>query len=356
MVMSKKIGIILIFFALLLYLQYRFFYKVTNQYLPGTFQIFNSNRTNSFFQIVNSSCSPFLSKTDQYFANINGIKYPRIIPHFLNKSIDFECLNKNSPKKKMILMWTKYFGMTVNYNFGINEEPDEVSKKEFPNTYFLGGYCPVHNCEVTYNRDRLNEADLVFTHMREGNLERDKLPKTRPEHQRWVFMLFESPMHSPDFSSFNGFYNLTTTHRESGDFPGYSAFANGMVWERNEKFDVNFDFLSEKTHEATAIISNCGDNSGRLKYIKELQKYMKVDIFGKCGLKCSERFVNIPTRYVLEVRVFEMTIVVEIESFTYKSLFLGRVRKIFLENLSTLTKNISCFFTSLSCSHCVHAF
>jgi len=189
-------------------------------------------------------------------------------------------------------MWTKYFGMTVDYNFGINEEPAKITMKQFPKTYFLGGYCPVHNCEVTYDRDQLDKADLVLTHMREGNLKREELPKTRPAHQRWVFMLFESPMHSPDLSWFSGFYNLTATHRESGDFPGYSAYANGMVWEKNEKFDVNFDFFSKKTREGTAIISNCGDNSGRLKYIKKLQKYMKIDVFGKCGTKCPESSEN----------------------------------------------------------------
>jgi len=198
-------------------------------------------------------------------------------------------------------MWTKYFGMTLNYSFGINEQPAELTMKQFPNTYFLGGYCPVHNCEVTSDRGQLKKADLVITHMIEGGLKREELPQTRPVHQRWVFMLFESPKHSPDLSSFNGFFNLTATHREAGDFPGYSAYANGMVWERNEKFDVNFDFFSEKTREATAIISNCGDNSGRLRYIKELQKYMQIDMFGNCGTKCPERFENKTEGYCKEI-------------------------------------------------------
>ena len=29
-----------------------------------------------------------------------------------------------------------------------------------------------------------------------------------------------------------------------------------------------------------------------MKYIKELQKYIKIDVFGKCGTKCPERFEN----------------------------------------------------------------
>ncbi len=185
-------------------------------------------------------------------------------------------------------MWTKFCGFKLDYSFEINQEPEKIINKKFPDYYFLGGYCPVHNCEITYNKDLINEADLVVTHMVESELKREELPKKIPENQRWVFMLFESPAHSPDFSPYNGFYNLSATHRESGDFPGYSAFANGMIWKRNVDFNNNYDFLNNKSHEVAAIISNCNDNSGRLKYIAELKKYIKVDIYGKCGKNCPD--------------------------------------------------------------------
>lgn len=49
---------------------------------------------------------------------------------------------------------------------------------------------------------------------------------------------------------------------------------------------------------AVAFISDCKDNSGRLKYIYELKKHVQVDVFGKCGTKqCGvPRLANIRMR------------------------------------------------------------
>ena len=58
-----------------------------------------------------------------------------------------------------------------------------------------------------------------------------------------------------------------------------------MVWEYNANFNETKNFSAEKVGFAAAIISNC-DASHRLNYIKELQNYIKVDIFGNCGRKC----------------------------------------------------------------------
>lgn len=43
----------------------------------------------------------------------------------------------------------------------------------------------------------------------------------------------------------------------------------------------------------TILGSNCGSKNKRWEYIKQLQKYIKVDIYGKCGnLKCPGHFQN----------------------------------------------------------------
>ena len=222
-------------------------------------------------------CSPYLTDPpDQYYAHIDGHRYPRIMPQFVNKSIDFECLNANAPKKKLILMWTTFFNRPVNYKFGIDE----------------GGYCPVKNCEITYDKSRLNEADVVLTHMREQGMSINKLPKTRPEFQRWAFFLYESPANCPDYSQYNNFYNWTFTYRETSDFPWYYPPTTGMVWQANDSFNESFDYLKGKTNEAAAVISNCHDKSGRLKYIEKMREYISVDIYGKCGTECPTRLDN----------------------------------------------------------------
>lgn len=48
------------------------------------------------------------------------------------------------------------------------------------------------------------------------------------------------------------------------------------------------NFTTGKTKFAVAVISNCRTNNNRWRYIYELQKYISIDIFGRCGkaLQC----------------------------------------------------------------------
>ena len=63
-----------------------------------------------------------------------------------------------------------------------------------------------------------------------------------------------------------------------------------MEWSLNESFNRDFDYHATKSEMAAAIISNCGAKSGRLDYIKKLQSFLKIHIFGKCGKTCPNTF------------------------------------------------------------------
>jgi alpha-1,3-fucosyltransferase len=118
-----------------------------------------------------------------------------------------------------------------------------------------------------------------------------KLSSKRNSKQRWIFFLKESPQYlNINLASYNGFYNLTATYRIDSDIANsYETWAK-MSWSFNPSFDSTFDYHATKTQMAAAVISNCDANSNRLKYIKELQRFIKVDVFGKCGQKCPDKF------------------------------------------------------------------
>ncbi len=216
-------------------------------------------------------CQPFLHNFKQYQVEIDDELYPKRVPLEYNNSINFECLNK-AIQKPLILFWNDYFG-DKHYKFKNFEDRG----------------CPVSNCETTIDRHRYNEASLVITHMR-GSFELDHFPKYRPNNLRTVFFLYESPMNSDDYSRFKDFFNLTATYRLETDFP---LTLNAMVWKENADFNADYDFHGSKKGFAAALISNCGDSSGRLEYIKELKKYVEVDVYGNCGgRKCPGTFRN----------------------------------------------------------------
>ncbi len=53
------------------------------------------------------------------------------------------------------------------------------------------------------------------------------------------------------------------------------------------------NYAEGKTKKVAAFISNCKSKNGRLRYIKEMTKYIEVDVFGRCGKKkCSRKTSN----------------------------------------------------------------
>lgn len=222
-----------------------------------------------------TTCNPIFKKSLQYYTKINDQLYPKYLPLFQNKSINFNCLNLNSKNKpiKRILFWNNFFNLEYSRYGNGKIEP------------FKKMGCPIVNCELTNNKSLLNNTDFVIVHMY-NSFNISSIPKFRPPFQRWIFFLYESPLNSlNDYSKYNSIFNLTATYRTASDFYSvYYSFAQ-MKWETNHSFNYNWNFLSGKSKMAFSLISNC-NSKFRLNYIKSLKKYIEVDIFGNCGKPC----------------------------------------------------------------------
>jgi alpha-1,3-fucosyltransferase len=231
----------------------------------------------------NIKCSPFNLNRKNFFVKFYNQTYPKSLPLYLNQTINFECLN-SSKNIKLILLWTPFYEK-VSYGYGLGlMKPFQVNQ------------CPISNCEITNDKSRLNQSDFVLVHMRNTL---SNLPKYRPSKQRWIFNLYESPIHSPSFKKYRRFFNYTSTYRLDSDFPRLNGAYKRFLWKENLDFENEFEnFHNKKTNKfAVAVISNCGASSKRIKLINELKKYINVDIYGKCGIlctnqSCKERLAN----------------------------------------------------------------
>ena len=125
-------------------------------------------------------CPILYNKSHQYYALIDGVVYPKSVPLYQNKSINFDCLNLHSrdKKSKTILFWNTFFHS--NHTEGKIEPFRKMN-------------CPVVNCEITMNRSLLNESDYVVVHMMPNHDPIDPIPSFRPLNQRWIFFLYEPP-------------------------------------------------------------------------------------------------------------------------------------------------------------------
>ena len=151
----------------------------------------------------NKKCSAlFPTKTNsQYSVQIDNISYPRSVPIHMNKSLDFTCLNKSG--MHTILFWNKPKWWNTDHDFRS---------------------CPLSNCNLIFDKTKLNQSDLVLFHLHDREL---VIPKRNSEDQRWILALYESPLMTTNSLKNTWWnsaklietFNLSSTYRIDSDFP-----------------------------------------------------------------------------------------------------------------------------------------
>ena len=80
-------------------------------------------------------CSPFVNTTgneSSFEIELDGRKYPQVVPMHFNASLNFECLNRGPIKR--IFYWTRFW-WAPSFDFGVGSR-----------TPFELHNCPVTNC------------------------------------------------------------------------------------------------------------------------------------------------------------------------------------------------------------------
>ncbi|XP_057604603.1 alpha-(1,3)-fucosyltransferase 4 [Hippopotamus amphibius kiboko] len=105
----------------------------------------------------------------------------------------------------------------------------------------------------------------------------------RPPGQRWVWMNFESPTHSPGLQSLAGnLFNWTLSYRADSDiFVPY-----GYLYPRSHPREQPLGLvppLARKQGLVAWVVSNWDERQARVRYYRQLSQYVTVDVFGKGG-------------------------------------------------------------------------
>ncbi|KAG5895854.1 hypothetical protein JTB14_038279 [Gonioctena quinquepunctata] len=145
-------------------------------------------------------------------------------------------------------------------------------------------YCPVNNCDITYKDSAIKTADIAIFHLHRMKSAKELPAETRNPNQIWAFLTDESP-HNTFLSSkvklkdFDGVFNWSMTYRWDSDIP--VPYGRTVLRKYPMQFELN---LTKKRDVLVAVMgSNCGGKNHRWAYIKELQKHIQVDVYGKCG-------------------------------------------------------------------------
>ncbi|XP_061699848.1 4-galactosyl-N-acetylglucosaminide 3-alpha-L-fucosyltransferase 9-like [Syngnathoides biaculeatus] len=133
----------------------------------------------------------------------------------------------------------------------------------------------VDGCFITANRNFYQKSDGVVIHHHDIRSDLSNLPPLqRPSFQKWIWMNLESPSRSSKLGGINDLFNLTLNYRLDADIPvPYGSLVSSQGVD---------DFIPPKKNKLLCwIVSNWNTSYTRVKYYNELEKHIKVDVYGR---------------------------------------------------------------------------
>ncbi|XP_035691976.1 alpha-(1,3)-fucosyltransferase 7-like [Branchiostoma floridae] len=184
-------------------------------------------------------------------------------------------LQKKEDNNKKIIIWTA----TERW-----PTPEAVPCRSMPQCEFI-------KITTKKKRRKMKTADadaIIFRGVLDipGVYKRKHFPKTRPEHQIWIYFPYEPPTITRgwDLASYSGVFNWTMSYRNDSDIlapwghitPLYKALAENPP-------PTNKDYAQEKSKLVIWYVTYCYKYLDRFSYAAELMQHIQVDVFGKCG-------------------------------------------------------------------------
>ena len=149
--------------------------------------------------------------------------------------------------------------------------------------------CEYKQCTINFMdnaRQRIElwpTADAVI--FQGGRLLR-KAPLRHHANQVFIFSTVESPIHLMFSSGGKGWYksiNWTMTYRLDSDILykyGALKLKDSINIPKNKNYEQVFN---DKIKDVAWLVSDCWTEGKRERYVNILKKYIKVDIYGRCG-------------------------------------------------------------------------
>ncbi|KAL2311107.1 hypothetical protein Nmel_002795 [Mimus melanotis] len=143
----------------------------------------------------------------------------------------------------------------------------------------------ISGCRLSADRSQFGEAQAVLFHHRDlARHGAEGLPRgspPRPPRQRWVWMNFESPSHSPGLRGLGGLFNWTMSYRRDSDV--FVPYGYLYVPPAPRPF-----VLPRKTRLVAWVISNWNEEHARVRYYRQLKEHLPIDVYGARGMALAE--------------------------------------------------------------------
>lgn len=154
-----------------------------------------------------------------------------------------------------------------------------------------------HQCLFTRDKHQLSHASIVAFHLYDAK--RSELPErawSTNVNQQWIFVTGESPINfyynNPSFSPYvlNNYFDRAISYKSDSSYPTFAPIIQPRhlsPTERQNEQNQNLNIFKSKKKPILWFVSNCITFSRREKFVEELNQYLSIDIYGKCGKPCS---------------------------------------------------------------------
>lgn len=208
-------------------------------------------------------------------------------------------------EKKTILVWNSAHRIETS-GFGFGYKP------------FVQHRCEVSDCILFDNAtlsvwQPLESYDAIIVNMHELWL--TEIPAFNRQHfQRLIFLTQESPTTMPiDVYVLGNIFNWTMTYRLNSDVKLlYGRIEAGPTAPKTSEETLKMiertrlpsskNYATTKTNLVAWMASHCETNGLRETYVRQLQKFIPVDIYGECGnLTCprNDHWISYPECYTM---------------------------------------------------------
>ncbi|KAJ2939121.1 hypothetical protein O0L34_g8434 [Tuta absoluta] len=212
----------------------------------------------------------------------------------LFKNVDHQkFVRENQMNRTFLVLFWRYWNWQKNrhiYNYGSSNNTSQILED-----------CSVKNCEFTGDDDQIDSADAVIIHMQKKSI---PIVEKRDTKQRWIFLSDESPINTFSLGkestlSWTDMYNVfnwTMTYRSDSDIPvpyGRTVpLQHPVVINQLHPIDILHKLVpywKDKALDSRAMVLTSNCMKARMRFIKELQKFIQVDVFGRCSDKLENK-------------------------------------------------------------------
>ena len=206
-------------------------------------------------------------------------------------------INQTDHKRTLISSSTV---VNVNKSYQSYLEPSQIGEKLiliYPNNakYLKKrfNHCEFTHCRIVSDPAMYDQCDAFLVHLTPvQNITRD-LPSYKPPHMTWIARFKEAPVRPFPFgdpSAADGLFNIVLTYSKRSDIPDpygrMDLISKSVIAVPDQR---NINYAKGRTRRVAWLISHCFTRSKRELYVRQLQKYIDISIYGACGIQTCKR-------------------------------------------------------------------